>query len=242
VSARYPLLGTDTAWRRFDANRGISHSLFDRQLRALELAALALNLTPESVHLASEVAGLEPILQPDERLALIVLILVSLAALREGSTRFPVIGLFGGEPMRRMLDGLCNSAIGDLRPAAMAASIESLLQSGSASAVVGSRPGVYKPLLFIAPYISHQRIYRAEGELAGRLARMLNAVPSKRATAEQVSSALAEVLARPMVVQGNAIALSAEQRAADGRRWSRILGEGLRCARVALRRAVGSTR
>ncbi|HYR80418.1 MAG TPA: hypothetical protein VEO55_10465, partial [Candidatus Dormibacteraeota bacterium] len=76
-------------------------------MRALEAAAVGLNLEPESVHLAAEIAAFEPALETDERIALIVLMLVSLAALQEGSTRFPIVGPISKAPLRRMLDALC---------------------------------------------------------------------------------------------------------------------------------------
>ena len=90
---RYSLLGIDTAWTRFDSTHDGGSSAFRARLRALEVSAAGLNLAPESVHLAAELAALEPALEFDDRVALIVLILVSLVALQEGSTRFPVTGL-----------------------------------------------------------------------------------------------------------------------------------------------------
>ena len=104
---RYSLLGMDTAWRRFESARGGVRSAFDLQLRALEVSAAGLNLAPETVHLAAELAALEPALGADERIALIVLILISLVALQEGSTRFPVTGPLSAAPMRRVLATLC---------------------------------------------------------------------------------------------------------------------------------------
>ena len=106
MNARYSLLGMDTAWRRFESARGGSRSAFDARMRALELAVGGLNLAPETVHLAAELAALEPALEADDRMALIVLILVSLVALQEGSTRFPVTGPLSHAPMRRVLSML----------------------------------------------------------------------------------------------------------------------------------------
>lgn len=214
MSSPYPLLGMDTAWRRFDAGRSDSHSLFAARLRTLEAAVPAVNLTPDTVHLAAEIAGLEPDLHDDERLALIVLILVSLAALSEGSTRFPVVGSIASEPMQRMLEALCGSGFGEAGPATMAGSIELLLQLGRACAVVGSNPDSYKPLLFIAPYIFHQRVHRAEGELACRLASMLTNAASQGGMTAGLSNTVEEASARSVIMRGTAILLSAEQRVA----------------------------
>ena len=107
MKSEYALLGMDTAWQRFDSARGGRKSAFDEKIRALEAAAVGLNLEPEAVHLAAEIAAFEPALEADERIALIVLTLVSLAALQEGSTRFPVVDPISKAPMRRMLDALC---------------------------------------------------------------------------------------------------------------------------------------
>src|ERR1700756_2456402 len=116
----------DTAWRRFDSARGRGHSAFARAMRALEAAAVELNLAPESVHLAAELATFEPALEADERIALILLILVSLAALNEGSTRFPVVGPLSTAPMRRMLATLCAEGFGLDASEAIYNSIETL--------------------------------------------------------------------------------------------------------------------
>ena len=82
-------------------------------MRALEVSVSGLNLAPESVHLAAELAALEPALKDDDRIALIVLILISLVALQEGSTRFPVAGPLSRAPMRRVLGSLCANGFGD---------------------------------------------------------------------------------------------------------------------------------
>ena len=161
----------DTAWRRFDSARGRGYSAFAKTMRTLETAAVELNLAPESVHLAAELAALEPALEADERIALICLILVSLAALNEGSTRFPVVGPLSTAPMRRILDTLCADSFGVDAGKTISNSIETLLHSDRAPAVIGRDKSDYKPLLFLTPYIFHQRIHRTEGQLASRLAR-----------------------------------------------------------------------
>src|SRR6266404_4476219 len=145
----------DTAWRRFESAQGGRQSEFDEKMRALEAAAVELNLESESVHLAAEIAAFEPALEADERVALIVLVLVSLAALREGSTRFPVVGPISKAPMRRLLDALCGDGFGPDASAAISKSIEELLRSNRASSVIGRDKNEYKPLIFLAPYIFH---------------------------------------------------------------------------------------
>ena len=121
---RYSLLGLDTAWRHFESSRGGVRSAFDARMRALEVSVAGLNLAPETVHLAAELVALEPALGADERMALIMLILVSLVALQEGSTRFPVTGPLSDAPMRRVLSTLCADGFGTGAIDAIATAIE----------------------------------------------------------------------------------------------------------------------
>ena len=141
MNDRYSLLGMNTAWRRFESARGGGRSSFDARIRALEGAVAALNLVPETVHLAAELAALEPALEADDRIALIVLILVSLAALQEGSTRFPVTGPLSEAPMRRVLSALCAEGFADAGIDKIVSSITVLLESNRAPAVVGRNEG-----------------------------------------------------------------------------------------------------
>ncbi len=211
MKEKYSLLGMDTAGRRFDSAGGGGRSAFNARMRALEVSVSGLNLAPESVHLAAELAALEPALKDDDRIALIVLILVSLVALQDGSTRFPVAGPLSRGPMRSVLGSLCANGFGDDAVAAIATSIEGLIQSDRASAVVGRREDEYKPLLYIAPYIIHHRIYHCERELAIRLAGLLTTGTQEQADAENLSLALQAVIARPVIVQGKQIVMSDEQ-------------------------------
>jgi exodeoxyribonuclease V alpha subunit len=201
----------DTAWRRFESDRHGSRSTLDARMRALESAVAGLNLVPETVHLAAELAALEPALEADERIALIVLILVSLVALQEGSTRFPVTGPLSAAPMRRVLNTLCGEGFGEGAINTIATAIEILLQSNRAPAVVGPREDDYKPLLYIAPYIVHQSVYCCERELAIRLAALLSTHPEEQPDAERLARALQDVVTRPVIVQGKRIVMSDEQ-------------------------------
>jgi len=210
VKDRYSLLGIDTAWTHFDSTHDGGSSAFRARLRALEVSAAGLNLAPESVHLAAELAALEPALEFDDRLALIVLILVSLVALQEGSTRFPVTGAISEGPMRRVLGSLCATGFGDDAADKIAASIETLLRSNRASALVGQRDDDYKPLLYIEPYISDHNIFQRERELANRLAALLTTTQAQ-VDAEKLADALRDVIARPVIVQGQQIVLTDEQ-------------------------------
>jgi exodeoxyribonuclease V alpha subunit len=211
MKENYPHLGMDTAARRFDVARDRACSPFDDRMRALEVSVSALNLAPASVHLAAELAALDPALEDDERIALIVLLLASLVALQEGSTRFPVVGPLSHVPMRRMLASLCASGFGEDAVVEIATSIEALLVSNRASALIGRREDDCKPLLYIAPYIVHQRISQCERELANRLANLLTSGTNERAGDDELDLALKAVLARPVIVQGTQIAMSPEQ-------------------------------
>ncbi len=211
MNDRYLLLGMDTAWRRFESARGGGRSAFDARLRALEGGVPALNLAPETVHLAAELAALEPALEADDRIALIVLILVSMVALQEGSTRFPVTGPLSEAPIHRVLSTLCAEGFGEDAVETIATSIQVLLQSNRAPAVVGQREDEYKPLLYIAPYIIHQSVYSCERELAIRLAALLSTHSEEQPDAKLLARALQDVIARPVIVQGKRIVMSDEQ-------------------------------
>ena len=201
---KYSLLGMDTAQARFNSAHDVDRSEFNARMRALEVSVAGLNLAPESVHLAAELAALEPALEADDRTALIVLILISLVALQEGSTRFPVTGPLSDAPMRRVLGPLCADCFGDDGIDNIASSIEDLLQSDRVSAVVGQHEDDYRPLLYIAPYIVHHSIYHCERELAIRLAALLTTGSHDQSDAERLTRALQDVIARPVIVQGQA--------------------------------------
>ncbi|MFI5352514.1 MAG: exodeoxyribonuclease V subunit alpha [Candidatus Binatales bacterium] len=202
------LLGVDTAWRRFEAASGArSHGWLETRLRGIESRADGVNLAPGCVQLAAEIAALEPDLRDGQRLALILLALVSLAALGEGSTRFPVSGPEAREPMRRMLGALCGEAEVD----AMAVAIEELLESGAARGIVGREARDYKPLLYLAPFIYQQRIHSAEAALASRLTALTGRKMSPAIDEGTLRASLSDVLARPSTVGGKALTLSGEQ-------------------------------
>jgi exodeoxyribonuclease V alpha subunit len=209
LKLEYSLLGMDTAWRRFDY-RG--QSVFEENMRALGAGAAGLELGSESVHLAAEIAAIEQALGADERIALVVLTLVSFAALQEGSTRFPVVGPSSIAPMRRMIGTLCADGFGPDPCEKICASIDALLHSNRASAVIGRDKSEYKPLLFLTPYIYHQRIHRTEFQLANRLASML--IDGLGAGSDEIdlNGALTDVFSRPVIVEARAIAMSEEQR------------------------------
>jgi len=206
MSVRRELLAIDTAWGRFEARTGArAPGAFELRLR--ELKPEAINLAPDSVHLAAEIAALEPNLDDEQRLALIVLMAVSLAALEEGSTRFPVTGVAGRAPMRRMLGALCGAVQADT----IAASVEGLLYSGAARAIVGCDARGYTPLIYLPPFVYQQRIYAAEAALASRLTALIGDKMSPVIDEDRLRAALADVAARPSQAGVKALTLSTEQ-------------------------------
>ncbi len=186
---------------------------FVRCLRELEERAGGFNLSPDAVHLACEIASLEPGLDPKRRLALIVLCVISLAALNQGSSRLPIGTREGRQALRRIAAELCGESFNAAGLGDVAGAIESLLESGKASSVVGRDPDSYAPLLYLRPYVYHQRVYKAEVSLAQRLAATLRQQPLT-VDQPQLQAALQDVLKRPPVRQGRALKLSDEQKAA----------------------------
>lgn len=212
MSVDYSRLGMDSAWNRLKRETGRAdahHYRFDR----LRAATADLGLDPSAVHLAAEIASLAPALDVDQFFALIVLIVISLAALEQGSTRFPVTGALAAAPMREKLQALFPAPEDGAIREQLAGDIAAILKNGSAELVIGREPGARKPLLYLDPYLYHQKIHAAESRLAQVLNRMLS---DQRpiADAKLIRKALAEVFANPPEIAGRKIDLSPEQRRA----------------------------
>src|SRR5262249_56152216 len=138
----------------------------ENRLHALEETVEDLNLERDAVHLAAELAALEGNLDADARFALIVLTIVTLAALAQGSTRFPVTGEISHEPMHHMLGALVGTD-----PAAgeqVRRSIEDLLLNRRVAKVIGLTELDKTPLLFLEPFVSHARSRALERRFVGR--------------------------------------------------------------------------
>ena len=160
-------------------------------------AALERDLGEAPVYLAWEIARAETNATPREHEALMTLAVLTLAVLREGSTRLPREGL-----RERFLD---LGAEGEHYDA-----VTRLIEGSDGSAEILGRPGDYKPLIVAGDYIYHQRVHRQERALAERLSARLKAKPQYHAYADVVD-ALDGVLARPAVVGGRRVRLSAGQ-------------------------------
>ncbi len=213
---RYAMLGMATAWRRFEARglEGGAQREFERCLRQMETSAEQLNLAPESVHLAAEIAAFEPALDHEDRLALILVVTMSLAALEEGSTRLAVGGEAGRETMRRMLGVLCGDAFGPDGPEKYARRIERILERNLAPHVIAQDPSAYAPLIHVGDFICQHRMLRAETELADALRPRLSAEPILSASEKTVARALDDLRKRPVAIAGCTVVLSDEQCAA----------------------------
>ncbi|MHB8381020.1 MAG: exodeoxyribonuclease V subunit alpha [Candidatus Binataceae bacterium] len=207
----YSLLAMDTAWQR-NALRERPATQFETNMTRLRLSSEELNLGAGAVHMAAEIAALEPGVEHDDdaRFALIVLIVISQAALAEGSTRFPVSGAQAKQPIERMLSALMAPPFDEAARARVTAKIAEMLAADTASAVIGLGPDARRPLLYLKPYLYHQRIYRAEQRLAQRLAAMTTAGAASEPNV--ATKRVAQAVARAAVVGGGTAELSDEQR------------------------------
>ncbi|MGH7932366.1 MAG: exodeoxyribonuclease V subunit alpha [Candidatus Binataceae bacterium] len=253
MNETYANLGLPSVTLRLQGGGNPEALDFQRRLRQIEAGAEEFNLDSAYVHLAAEIAAFEHDLDVEQRLALILVTVASLVALQEGSTRLPVTGAKSGAPMRRILTSLCGDAFGAGGADAMARKIDGLLASGMAATVIARSAGEYKPLLYLAPFIYHQRIRAAEQKLARIIGpRYAAAVPKE--VEKKIAGALADVAARPGFLNGREVTLSDEQRAAvanaAGRGFALISGGPgtgktsivLAILRVLVRLEVGPTR
>ena len=214
MNARYEKLGLREAMPRSTREAiANSHNEFGLQLRDIETGSAALNLGSDAVHLAAEIAAFEPNLSDEQRISLILLAMISLAALEEGSTRFPVTGPDSVQPMRRLLGALCGEAFGPDAVERIRLAIEQLLTSNSAAGVIGNSPTAYKPLVYLPPFIYQHRSLSAEVALAQRLTALINAQPEQIDEA-RMRDALMRLQDSAAVPGGRLGDLSAEQRAA----------------------------
>ncbi len=182
-------------------------------LEQLQAAAQRHDLGAESVYLAWELAQWQPDLEPQERAALLLLILASLLTLRRGSTRFPVHGPAGQQYLHDILAPLLLSEEPQPAPVVdlpgLIARMRCLLDANKAPCIIGG-PQDYKPLLFVPPYLYHQKLWQQEERVVQRLVALLSR-PYFRCNPEHLAEALATVRQHAPVVGGTTLALSAEQ-------------------------------
>jgi exodeoxyribonuclease V alpha subunit len=185
-------------------------------MRQIEAAMTFFNLAPSSAHLAAEIAGFEDELTTAERVALIMLIASSIVALNEGSTRLPVTGPEAQDSLSRILGAFIPDPGGvdaTVRVAAISDAIATMLDGGGAASVIARVPGDYRPLLYLPPYLYHQRVRVAEVRLADDLRPRLGP-PAALASDPEIAAALADLDDRPRSLGANKLVLSGSQRAA----------------------------
>jgi exodeoxyribonuclease V alpha subunit len=198
----------------FENHPGAAHSgdaEFRRKLRQIETGVEAFNLDSSVVHIAAEIAAFETTLATESRLALVMLLVASMVALEEGSTRLPVTGEESIDVMMRILGPLCGDQSSDDNVVATANRIDDLLVSGAAETVIGRHRDEYKPLLYIPPFIYHQKGFATESRLAESIRPRFAALRCADIQAG-VRDALADVDARPSSFADREVAISEEQR------------------------------
>lgn len=155
----------------------------------LEKTARALDLSPDLLAIAGEVARLATDLDAQERRALAALALAALVSMKRGSTRLPL------SELSETLSALYES---EERAAEEALAIRALVASTRARAVIG-RPGDYVPLIADGDHIYLQRLHHGEARFAETLAnRVLSKTPL--AAPENIRAALEDICARPAKV------------------------------------------
>ncbi len=177
------------------------------------------NLEGEIPAIAWELACWQPGLSPTERQALLLLILLGLVQVRQGSTRIALRGQKGGELRldfaRRVLGKV--QPVDDLPkldPSAAATLMQELIDSGKVGTLVGT-PGDFKPLVVAGNHLYLQKMLHLENQFAAALGRRLDSVVSGWSD-RAVEEALNDVLARPPETRGQRVGLNNEQRAAVG--------------------------
>lgn len=175
-------------------------------LLALREVAPTLNLDGSAVTLAAEVVALQPGLAALERVAAVMLVLVTMVDGAQGCTRSPVGGALGAGHLRgrfrALLGGVWVEGLPGERQAARLVEVAEALigDERRLDAIVGRESDDFKPLLLIDGWLYHQRMLRAEVLLASRIAARVAAAGRTVA-----------------VDEGGGLPLSAEQRAAVAR-------------------------
>jgi exodeoxyribonuclease V alpha subunit len=168
------------------------------ELVALEESVATLNLEPGAVQLAVEIAALDETLDDHHRLLLVKLILASLAAHAEGSTRLDVKDR---AVLPRLLAPLCAEAA-----ESTATELRNWLATKSPSSVIARSVDEFAPLMLLDGFLYHQRIHAAESRLAERVLALLAATPA-RAEGAAIAPTLDDIRTQP-------VSLSDEQLAA----------------------------
>ncbi|HUA32444.1 MAG TPA: exodeoxyribonuclease V subunit alpha [Candidatus Binataceae bacterium] len=200
----------ESAWQRFEHRSGGDATT----LEAFATLAESLNLSRDAVQIAAEIASFETSFTPEQRDALMALVLVVLGALADGSTCFPVTGSAGAAALKPMLRALADTKLGSEAPERFAAAIEKLLDGNLATQTIARDENEYKPLVYLKPFIYMRKLRAAERELAQGIRAMISSEPTPFFSSDECASKADEVCAIPVAIQSGMVLLSGEQRAA----------------------------
>jgi exodeoxyribonuclease V alpha subunit len=176
-------------------------------------AASEVDLGPEAVLLAREIVRLAPGLSLASERALLLLILAALASGAEGSTRLP-LGEDG--PLARLLADLGGtdadrSAVDQLVVRARVVASGRPAEGAEGLAGVVGGPGAYRPLIVDGDHLYLQRMHDLEAAVTRQLVARLEGGADAPYAEAALESALADVVARPVVAGGTAAVLSKNQ-------------------------------
>ena len=168
------------------------------------------NLEEDVVFLAWELARWQPGLDPDERQALILLILTALIQERQGSTRIA----FRDRDGRELRFELASRLLGVTGHGALHAveRIETMIDSGRVDTIIGTA-GDFKPLIVVGSYLYLQKMLHLEDRFVEVLLRRLDTV-SPAWSGQDAEEALRDVLERSVYRNGRPVALADEQQSA----------------------------
>jgi exodeoxyribonuclease V alpha subunit len=221
-----PISPMGTARLRFEEGRPSAQPVeqLEPLLQHLCSAVRLFNLEEEVVWLAWELMKETNQLSKEERAALLLLVLVCLINLKQGSTRLPVVQQAGSAGLAELLDVLLadlpDGIISFPDSRAACDEIIRLLEQGRVPSLVGGA-GDYKPLLFCPPHVYLQKMLLLEDRLVDTLARRLHQplLPSaplriRGVGRDEADAALQAVLDRPTAHSGSPIRLTPEQQQA----------------------------
>ena len=167
MKQRFTPYGTVSSRPEFGRHGGAEGAEYAALMDALIEPLEAFDVDDGVFALAWEMASMQPGLNRAQRRAALLLVLVTLAQLRQGSTCLPLAEL---EPqLEALLDERACARL-ELGPARVREHIARMLDAGQLEALVGPRhEDVYRPLVLEAGRLYHQRMLHYEGELLDAL-------------------------------------------------------------------------
>jgi exodeoxyribonuclease V alpha subunit len=172
------------------------------------------NLDREIALIAWDLARWQPGLGASEHQALILLILLALGQVRQGSTRITVRGKKGEQLRFEFAQRLLEKArpvggLSPLEPTTATALMEKLTEPGRASVLVGD-PGDFKPLIVDGDHLYLQKMLHLENQFAAAVRLKLEAGVHGWPERE-IKNALDDVRKRPARPGGSPVSLTDEQ-------------------------------